>query len=86
MTGKKLIIIREENSYPFHEHALLHDAQVEARRLATEVGGTFIIYAPVQIIKRPLPHLTEETVMPFSMMQGFRSPPPFADDEESLPF
>lgn len=52
MSGKKPIVVRLENSYQFHEHSTITGAKAEAHRLAANLDGTFVVYAPVAVITK----------------------------------
>jgi hypothetical protein len=83
MTGKKIIIVNVENSYQFHEHALLEDAKAEAHRLARSVRGKFVIYAPIMVVERA-PETTETLIAPEGMFSHFRTA--MVADDDDLPF
>lgn len=52
MTGDGVIVMRLDNGHhPFYEHPTFGSARIEARRLAAEIGGEFVIYVPVAVIK-----------------------------------
>lgn len=52
MTGDGVIVMRLDNGHgPFYEHTSLVGARAEAHRLAREVGGEFVIYVPVAVVK-----------------------------------
>jgi hypothetical protein len=61
ITGKGAIVLRVQNGYTFHEHHTVESAKTEAERLASGVGGDFIVYVPVAIV-RPAPRTVTEVV------------------------
>jgi hypothetical protein len=52
--GKGPIVLRVANEYGFHEHGTIAAAKAEAERLAEQVGGEFVVYVPLAIV-RPAP-------------------------------
>lgn len=53
MKGRSPIVLRMEN-HAFFEHADAEGALAEAKRLANDVGGTFVVYVPVLAVSKPL--------------------------------
>lgn len=52
MTGDGVIVMRLDNGHhPFYEHPTFAAARIEALRLAGSIGGEFVIYAPVAVVK-----------------------------------
>lgn len=52
MKGNGVIVMRLDNGHrPFFEHPTLGSARIEAHRLAHSVGGEFVIYVPIAVVR-----------------------------------
>jgi hypothetical protein len=74
MTGSGPIVLRIQQ-HGYHEHMDVPSAHVEAKRLCEELGGAFVIYVPVGIV-RPAEKTTTER------LPGTR----YLEDDDDLPF
>lgn len=80
-TGRGVIVLRVENAYGFYEHSTIAEAKQEAERLAAQVGGTFVVLAPVAIVK-PAPKTVTEAVTILDLEYAR----PDQDGEREYPF
>lgn len=80
-TGRGVIVLRVENAYGFHEHSTIAAAKQEAERLATRVGGTFVVLAPVAVVKPAPKTVTEAVTIP-----DLEYARPDQDGEDRYPF
>lgn len=52
MIGNGAIVFRLNNGQNFVEHDTVEVARLEAHRLASSIGGSFVVYVPVVIVER----------------------------------